>query len=101
MHIVVDALGLKQALKRLQPRTKYKSMQEPSVTATAGGSALILAGSLDSSASINAVVHEAGATPIPLGMAIQLLGTYGKGSTVTIRSEPGAVFFDKLRFTAR
>jgi hypothetical protein len=34
-------------------------------------------------------------------MAIRLLGTYAKGSTVAIRSEPGAVFFDKLRFTTR
>lgn len=101
MHAVVDASALKQALKGLQPRGRYKSMQESSVTATAGGAALLLAGTLDSRGWVDAVVHEAGSTQVPLGMAIRLLGTYAKGSTVAIRSEPGAVFFDKLRFTTR
>lgn len=101
MHVIVNALALKHALKRLQPARRYKSMQEPTVMATAGGSALVLVGTLESSASVEAVVHNAGSAHIPLNMAIRLLGTYKKGSALTVRAEPDAVFFDNLRFTIR
>ena len=99
MHVTVDAGALRKTLQCLQPRRRYKSMQELTVTMTAGGSTLVLTGTLDSSASVEAVVHAAGSTPIPLEMAIKLLGTYKKGGIVSVRSEPGAVFFDKFRFT--
>lgn len=99
MDIIVDAQLLKQALKRLQPRSKYKSMQESLVSLAAGGSSLILVGTLESSASIEAEVRQAGSTTIPLAMAIKLLGTYGKGSRIVVRSEPDAVVLDKVRIS--
>ena len=99
MKITVDAAALKLALKRLKPSRRYKSMQESVVTATAGGTSLVVTGTLDSSVSLDAEVHQAGTARIPLGMAIRLLGTYKKGSRIVVCSEPGAVFFDKVRFT--
>lgn len=99
MKVTIDAHELRQALQRLQPSRRYKSMQESLVTATAGGSALVITGSLDSSASVDAQVHQAGSASIPLEMAIKLLGTYGKGSRIDVRSEPDAIFFDKVRFS--
>ena len=99
MKITVDAAALKLALKRLQPSRRYKSMQESVVTATAGGASLIITGTLDSSASIDAEVHQAGIARIPLGLAIRLLETYKNGSRILVCSEPGAVFFDKVKFT--
>lgn len=101
MNVTIDAHALKQALKRLQPGRRYKAMQESTVTATAGGTALVIIGSLDNSVSVEAAVHQAGSTQIPLAGAIKLLGTYKKGSAVVVHSEPDAVFFDKLRFSVR
>lgn len=98
MKVNVDAIELKLALRRLQPARRYKSMQEGKVTATAGGSALVLTGTLDSSASVAATVLQAGMAAIPLDQAIRLLGTYRKGSTVTISMEADGLYFDKLRF---
>lgn len=67
------------------------------ITATAGGNALILAGTLDSSASVEAIVTQAGTTQLPLEAALRLMATYPKRSQVVVRAEPGAVWFDKLR----
>lgn len=99
MRATIDTHALREALRRLQPSRKYKSMRESLVTATAGGSALVITGSLDSSASVAAEVHQAGIAQIPLDMAIKLLGSYKNGSRILVCSEPGAVFFDKVRFT--
>ncbi len=98
MKVAVDAIELKLALRRLQPARRYKSMQEDKVTATAGGTALVLTGTLDSSASVTATVLQAGTAAIPLEQAIRLLGTYRKASTITIRKEADGLYFDKLRF---
>ena len=99
MHATVDAISLAKALKQLQPRAKFKSMQERFVTATAGGSSIVFVGSLDSSASVDAVVNQSGSAAIPLDAAIRLLKTYGKSDRVEIRSEVGATFLDKVRFS--
>lgn len=99
MDITVDAHTFRQALKRLEPRAKYKSMQESLVTLTTGGSSLALVGTLESSASIDAEVRQGGSTTIPLGIAIKLLGTYGKASRIVVRSEPDAIFLDKVRIS--
>lgn len=72
-------------------------MQERMITATAGGNALILAGALESSASVDAIVARAGTTPMPLEAALRLMATYPQRSQVVVRAEPGAVWFDKLR----
>lgn len=100
MNVTVDANELKMALRRLQPARRYKSMREDKVTATAGGNALVLMGTLDSSASITANVLQAGTAALSIDQAIKLLGTYGKSSTVTVRKEADALYFDKLRFPA-
>lgn len=67
----------------------------------AGGSALVLIGTLDNGASVAAAVHQAGSASVPLESAIRLLTTYPKGATVVIRSEPGKVWFDKLSFNLK
>ncbi len=99
MHATVDAQALRNALLRLKPRTgRFRSLREPAIEINAGGTAVVLVGTLDSGASITAVVHQAGSASIPLEAAIRLLSTYSKGASVMIRSEPGKVWFDKLSF---
>lgn len=65
---------------------------------TAGGEALVVMGTLDSSASVETVVSQAGSAHIPLEAVTRLLSTYAKGTSVVIRSEPGKVWFDKFSF---
>ncbi|WP_142124391.1 hypothetical protein [Pseudoxanthomonas sp. 3HH-4] len=67
------------------------------ITATVGGNALILAGTLDSSASLEAIVGQAGTTPLPLDATLRVMTIYAGRSQVVIRAEPGAVWFDKFR----
>lgn len=97
MQVTVDAQAFAAALKRLRPSRKYQSMQEGLITATAGGSALVLMGTLDNSASLDAVVAQAGSTPLPLEAALRLMASYPKRSQVVIRAEAGSVWFDKLK----
>ena len=89
MHATVDAQALRDALRRLQPRSgRLRSIHETSTQMTAGGAALVLLGTLDSSASVPAVVHQGGSAKIPLEPSIRLLTTYAKGTNVVLRSEP-------------
>ncbi|MBU8976887.1 hypothetical protein JI752_012105 [Lysobacter sp. MMG2] len=101
MHATVDAHALRTALLRLKPRrSRFRSLHEPSVEVTAGGTALVMMGTLDSSASVAAVVSQAGTAHIPLEAVSRLLATYAKGTSVVIRSEPGKVWFDKFSLTS-
>ena len=97
MLATVDALALRLALKRLKPRSRFRSMREPTIEITAGGDALVLVGTLETSASVAADITQAGSARIPLDAAIKLLSTYPKGSKVILRTEPSAIWFDKLR----
>lgn len=55
MHATVGAHVLRTVLLRLKPRCGcFRSMYEPSVGAAAGGTALVMMGTLDSSASVPA-----------------------------------------------
>jgi hypothetical protein len=100
MHATVDAHALRSALGRLKPRAgRLRSLRETDIEMTAGGNALVLLGTLDSSASVPAVVHQGGSARIPLDSAIRLLATYAKGTSVALRSEPGKLWFDRFSFT--
>lgn len=97
MHATVDAHALRTALLRLKPRrSRFRSLIEPSVEVAVGGTTLVVMGTLDSSASVAAVVSQPGSVHIPLDAVSRLLATYAKGASVVIRSEPGKVWFDKL-----
>ena len=98
MKAQVSAHELKDALKRLKPRAKYRSMHESHVTATAGGGSLVLLGTLDNSASLAAMVAAPGRGIIPLDSAIRVLSTYDKKSSVVIRAAAGELWIDQLRF---
>ncbi len=100
MHATVDARALRNALRRLKPRAgRLRSLRESSIGITAGGNALVLLGTLASSGSVPAVVHQGGSARIPLEPAIKLLATYAKGASVVLRSEPGKFWFDRFNFT--
>lgn len=99
MKATVNVHEFKAALARLKPRAKYRSMHESHVAGTAGGGNLVLTGTLDSGASLAAVVDTPGQCMIPLESAIRVLSTYDGKRTVTIRAEPGGFWIEQLRFS--
>ncbi len=99
MHATVDAHALRNALRRLKPRVgRLRSLREGSIEITAGGDTLVLSGTLDSSASVTAVVYQGGSARVPLESSIRLLATCAKGANVVLRSEPGKFWFDRFSF---
>lgn len=79
MHATVDAHALCTALLRLKPRrSRFRSLHEPRVEVNAGGTALVMMGTLDRSASVAAVVSQTGTAHIPLGAVSELLPTYDR-----------------------
>lgn len=57
MHATADAHAQRTALLRLKPRrSRFRSLHEPSMEVAAGGTSLVVMGTLDSGASVAAVV---------------------------------------------
>ncbi|WP_027073106.1 MULTISPECIES: hypothetical protein [unclassified Luteimonas] len=71
-------------------------MRQPAVEVTAGGSVLVLFGTLKNSGSVPATVLVPGWAFVPLEAAVRVLGTYPRAVCVTPRTESGRIWLDKL-----
>jgi hypothetical protein len=102
MKFVTNAKEIAAALKHLRPRgRKPGSRNYPAHSdITAGGSAVVLLSQLACSASVSAVVEDAGTGKFPHESALMVLSSYRKGIKVTIQVEPDCIWIDKLRLSS-
>ncbi len=97
MKISVNADAFRKLLKKQKPNSKRRSMLEVNIKMTADGTSVILQGSFNNTASLEAVVHEPGEGFLPLESAIRLLSLCKKGTTAMISYEPGYAWINTTR----
>lgn len=101
MHIAVDARSFLDLLKKFKPRRKIGGLHESHVQASAGGSAIVLQGTFENSASLAATVKASGNVSLPLESTMQLLKLHKKGDVIEIKSDGKFIWIGPVKFPLR
>ena len=97
MKIEVESKSFATCLAKMKPNRKMIKEKEP-IEIIATDNVVMLIGSLDSSAAVEAKVISPGRGHLPLEPVLRVLKIYKKDTTIQLQIEGGFFWVDKMKF---